>query len=159
YLLIVRLFPTRRSSDLQFNPDVPGGVEGMPVSMPLVQIAATSEKQTQNTMRMVRAMANKRSPLAKKYGLDSGKTYIETPNGGKLEQITSSEGSAEGAESSFVVGDETEHWTPGMGGPGLMDTLVQNATKSAARVLETSNAWIPGADSVAEETFNAWVDQ
>ena len=143
----------------QFNPDIPGGVEGMPVSMPLVQIAATSEKQTQNTMRMVRAMANKRSPLAKKYGLDSGKTYIETPNGGKLEQITSSEGSAEGAESSFVVGDETEHWTPGMGGPGLMDTLVQNATKSAARVLETSNAWIPGADSVAEDTFNAWVDQ
>src|SRR5690625_6396396 len=104
-------------------------------------------------------MANKRFPLAKRDGRDSGKTYIETPNGGKPEQITSSEGSAEGAESSFVVGDETEHWTPGMGGPGLMDTLVQNATKSAARVLETSNAWIPGADSVAEEKFNAWADQ
>lgn len=142
-----------------FDPDVPGGVVGMPVSMPLVQIAATSEKQTQNTMRMIRAMANKRTALAKKYGLDAGKTYIETPNGGKLEQITSSEGSAEGAEVSFVIGDETEHWTPGMGGPGLMETLTQNAVKTGSRVLETSNAWIPGARSVAESTFEAWCEQ
>ncbi|PWH05203.1 terminase [Brachybacterium endophyticum] len=143
----------------QFDPDVPGGVIGMPVSMPLVQIAATSEKQTANTMRMVRAMANKRTPLAKKFGLDSGKTYIETPSGGKLEQITSSEGSAEGAEVSFVIGDETEHWTPGMGGPGLMETLTQNAVKTGSRVLETSNAWTPGAGSVAESTFEAWCEQ
>ena len=142
-----------------FDPDVPGGVVGMPVTMPLVQIAATSEKQTQNTMRMIRAMANKRTALAKKYGLDAGKTYIETPNGGKLEQITSSEGSAEGAEVSFVIGDETEHWTPGMGGPGLMETLTQNAVKTGSRVLETSNAWIPGARSVAESTFEAWCEQ
>lgn len=142
-----------------FDPDVPGGVVGMPVSMPLVQIAATSEKQTQNTMRMIRAMANKRTPLAKKYGLDSGKTYIETPEGGKLEQITSSEGSAEGAEVSFVIGDETEHWTPGMGGPGLMETLTQNAVKTGSRVLETSNAWVPGAQSVAESTFETWCEQ
>jgi len=143
----------------QFDPDVPGGVVGMPVSMPLVQVAATSEKQTQNTMRMIRAMANKRTPLAKKYGLDAGKTYIETVDGGKLEQITSSEGSAEGAESSFVIGDETEHWTPGMGGPGLMETLTQNAVKTGSRVLETSNAWVPGAQSVAESTFEAWCIQ
>lgn len=142
-----------------FDPGVPGGVVGMPVSMPLVQIAATSEKQTQNTMRMIRAMANKRTRLAKKYGLDAGKTYIETPAGGKLEQITSSEGSAEGAEVSFVIGDETEHWTPGMGGPGLMETLTQNAVKTGSRVLETSNAWIPGASSVAESTFEAWCEQ
>lgn len=143
----------------QFDPDVPGGVVGMPVSMPLVQIAATSEKQTANTMRMIRAMANKRTPLAKKFGLDSGKTYIETPYGGKLEQITSSEGSAEGAEVSFVIGDETEHWTPGMGGPGLMETLTQNAVKTGSRVLETSNAWTPGAQSVSESTFEAWCEQ
>lgn len=137
----------------------PGGVSGMPVSMPLVQIAATSERQTANTMRMVRAMANKRTPLAKKYGLDPGKTYVDTPNGGKLEQITSSAGTAEGAESSFTVGDETEHWTPGVGGPDLIDTLLQNAVKTGARVLQTENAYEPGQDSVAESTHNAWLLQ
>ncbi|EEH66404.1 putative phage terminase, large subunit [Actinomyces urogenitalis DSM 15434] len=142
-----------------FDPDAPGGCVGRPVSMPLVQIAATSERQTANTMRMVRAMASKRSPLAKKYGLQVGKTFVDAPGGGKLEQITSSEGTAEGAEVSFVVGDETEHWTPGMGGPGLMETLTQNAVKTGARVMETSNAWVPGAGSVAESTFEAWCAQ
>ena len=137
----------------------PGGVSGQPVSMPLVQIAATSERQTANTMRMIRAMANKRTPLAKKYHLDAGKTYIETPDGGKLEQITSSAGTAEGAEASFMVGDETEHWTPGNGGPDLMDTLIQNGAKTGARVLQTENAFEPGEQSVAESTFDAWVLQ
>ena len=60
---------------------------------------------------------------------------------------------------SFVIGDETEHWTPGMGGPGLMETLTQNAVKTGSRVMETSNAWIPGAQSVAESTFEAWCEQ
>jgi hypothetical protein len=137
----------------------PGGVSGVPVSMPLVQIAATSERQTANTMRMVRAMSNKRTPLAKKYRLDPGKTFVETPDGGKLEQITSSAGTAEGAEASFMIGDETEHWTPGNGGDDLMDTLLQNGAKTGARVVQTENAFQPGQDSVAESTFDAWVLQ
>ena len=143
----------------RFDPDVPGGVVGMPVGMPLVQVAATSEKQTANTMRMVRAMSHKRTKLAKRYGLESGKTYVETPEGGKLEQITSSATTAEGAETSFTVADETEHWMPGNGGPDLMDTLVQNAAKTGSRVLETCNAWVPGVGSVAEDVFDAWCDQ
>ena len=142
-----------------FDERIPGGVVGKPVDMPLVQIAAVSERQTANTMRMIRAMCAKRSPLAKKYGLEVGKTYIDVPGGGKLEQIASSEASAEGAEVSFVVGDETEHWTPGMGGPGLMSTLTQNAAKTGSRVMETSNAWVPGAQSVAEATFETWCEQ
>ena len=141
----------------RFDPDVPGGVVGCPTDMPLVQVVATSERQTANTMRMIRAMSHKRTKLAKKYHLEVGKTYIETPEGGKLEQITSSESSAEGAETSFTVADETEHWTPGNGGPDLMHTLVQNAAKTGSRVLDTCNAWVPGVGSVAEEVFDAWV--
>ncbi|MFD5864367.1 hypothetical protein ACFWGP_05410 [Agromyces sp. NPDC127015] len=139
-----------------FDPLVPGGVVGKPVDLPLVQIAATSEKQTMNTMRMVRAMSNKRTALARKYGLDVGKTYIETPEGGRLEQITSSATAAEGAETSFTIADETEHWTPSNGGPDLAETLVQNAAKTGARLMETCNAWIPGIGSVAETVFDAW---
>jgi len=124
--------------------------------MPLVQIAATSEKQTANTMRMVRAFAGKKTLLRRKYGLQVGKTFVDTPYLGKLEQITSSETSAEGSETSF---NETEHWTPAMGGTGLMETLIQNASKSGARILETCNAWQPGAMSTAEKAFETWCEQ
>lgn len=154
--LLELLGPVRVKSFEKDRRAWPGGVSGMPVSMPLVQIAATSERQTANTMRMIRAMANKRTPLAKKYGLDSGKTYIETQDGGKLEQITSSAGTAEGAEASFMIGDETEHWTPGVGGPDLMATLIQNGAKTGARVVQTENAFEPGLESVAEATFDTW---
>lgn len=140
----------------RFDPDAPGGVIGMPVKMPLVQVAATSEAQTANTMRMVRAMSHKGTALAKKYGLEVGKSYVETPDGGKLIQITSSATGAEGAELSFAVADETEHWTPSNGGPDLAETLDQNLTKTGGRLVETSNAWVPGIGSVSESTFDAW---
>lgn len=64
-----------------FDKRIPGGVIGKPVSMPLVWVAAVSERQTGVTMRMVRGMANKRSRLAQRYDLEIGKTYIETPYG------------------------------------------------------------------------------
>lgn len=142
-----------------FDDRVPGGVVGMPVSMPVVQVAATSLDQTANTMRMIRAMSNRRTPLAGKYGLEVGKTYIETPDGGKLQQITSSASAAEGAELTFAVVDETEHWLPGHGGPDLAETLDQNLGKTGGRLMETCNAWIPGVGSVAESTFDAWCKQ
>lgn len=142
-----------------FDERFPGGVVGMPVSMPLVQVAATSLDQTANTMRMVRAMSNKRTRLARTYELEAGKTYVETPGGGKLQQITSSSSAAEGAELTFAVADETEHWTPSKGGLDLAETLDQNLGKTGSRLMDTCNAWIPGAGSVAERTFQAWADQ
>lgn len=142
-----------------FDPSAPGGCVGTPVAMPLVQIAATSERQTANTMRMIRAMTNRRTSVARRYKLDVGKTYVDTPTGGRLEQIASSAGSAEGAIVTFAIADETEHWLPGQGGPQLMGTLRRNAIKSGSRVVETSNAWRPGKGSVAESTYDAWVEQ
>ena len=138
---------------------LPGGCVGRPVDMPLVQIAATAESQTANTMRMVRAFAPKRSAVVEECGLDPGKTqYYKLPEG-TLEVITSSATAAEGAEGSFVVGDETEHWTPSNGGPDLMSTLADNLAKSGSRLLETANSWRPGIGSVAEATWDDWVAQ
>ena len=138
---------------------LPGGCAGRPVDMPLVQIAATAESQTANTMRMVRAFAPKRSRVVEECGLDPGKTqYYKLPEG-TLEVITSSATAAEGAEGSFVVGDETEHWLPMNGGPDLMATLADNLAKSGSRLLETANSWKPGIGSVAEATWDDWVAQ
>lgn len=138
------------------DPRVPGGVIGVPASMPLVNVAATSEDQTANTIRMVRAMANKNTELSRRYALQPMKTFIETPDGGELKQITSSATSAEGGELTAAIADETEHWLPGGGGPDLAETLDQNLTKTGGRLQETCNAWIPGIESVAESTFEAW---
>lgn len=141
------------------NPKVPGGAVGRPVDMPLVQIAATAESQTANTMRMVRAFAGKGSPIVDYYNLDPGKTrYYRLPEG-TLEVITSSATAAEGGEASAIVADETEHWKPSGGGPELASTLEDNLAKSGSRMMQTSNAWEPGTESVAEETWEGWLAQ
>jgi hypothetical protein len=142
-----------------FDPRLPGGCRGQQVDMPLVQIAATAESQTANTMRMVRAFAPKGSEIVVRYELDPGKTkYYKLPEG-TLEVITSSATSAEGGEGSFIVADETEHWKPANGGTELSSTLADNLAKSGSRMLETSNAWVPGLETVAEETWDAWLAQ
>ena len=142
-----------------FDPKLPGGCKGKAVDMPWVQIAATAESQTKNTMRMVRALAPKGSRLVRDFGLDPGKTvYYKAPEG-LLEVITSSAAAAEGAECSYAVKDETEHWVPGNGGPDLDATIEDNLAKSGNRSLETSNAWKPGTGAVAEATWDAWVAQ
>lgn len=145
----------------RFDAAVPGGCIGKPVQMPWVQIAAVSFDQTENTMRHVRAMLNRNvaTELHKDYEIDVGKTQIFVAPEGKLEVITSSAATAEGAETTFVIADELEHWTPASGGRELHATIVDNLTKSGSRMIETLNAWKPGTDSAGEDTFEEWVAQ
>jgi len=127
--------------------------------MPLVLIAATAESQGHNTMRMVRAFAPKGSAVVREYGMDPGKTlYYKLPEG-TLQVITSSSTAAEGQEGSFAVMDETELWRPSNGGPELAAVLLDNLAKSGNRAIETSNAWVPGQETVAEATWEAWLAQ
>lgn len=143
----------------RFDDRVPGGCRGKPVMMPLVQIAATAESQTANTMRMVRAFAPKGSAIVEEYALDPGRTrYYKAPEG-TLEITTNSFTAAEGAEPTFVAGDELEHWKKSNGGDKLRSTLEDNLAKSGARMVETANSWDPNDESEAEHTFDAWVAQ
>jgi hypothetical protein len=81
----------------RFDESRSGKCAGRQVDMPLVQIAATAESQTANTMRMVRALASKDSAVAKRYKMDVGKTrYYRLPEG-TLEVSLSSRQHAEGA--------------------------------------------------------------
>lgn len=134
-------------------------LEGVPVSMPWVQIAATAESQTVNTMSMVSAMAPKGSRVVRDYKLDPGKTRIYSPDGGRLEIITASAYAAEGARATFAVADESEWWLASNGGHDLDATIRRNLAKTSGRMIETCNAFVPGQDSVAERTHEAWVAQ
>lgn len=156
HALVEFLGPVRLAT---FRRGEPGHVEARGIDMALVQIVATSETQTANTMRHVRAMVPKRGPVASFFNLDVGKTLLYGLPEKTLEQCTSSATSAEGAESTFVVEDETEHWRPNNGGPELAATLDDNLAKSGCRALKTCNAWIPSQESVAEADYNAWVLQ
>jgi hypothetical protein len=142
-----------------FDPNELGGCKAKPVHMPLVQICATSEAQTENTFRMVRAMLPRGGKVCTKYNLDPGKTMYFLPPEGKLHVVTSSAATLEGAEATFAIGDETEHWLPNNGGIELMATLEDNLAKSGSRMVETNNAWKEGTESVSEDTFAGWVAQ
>lgn len=143
----------------RFDDRAIGGALGKPVDMPLVQIVAAAESQTKNTMRFVRAFCPKGGRLESEYQLDIGKTQIFKQPEGTLEVITSSFTAAEGAQATFAVGDEPEHWTPSNNGHDLASTVIDNLTKTGGRMLQTCNAWKPGAQSVAESVFDDWVMQ
>lgn len=134
---------------------------GVPASMPWVQIAGVSEKQTTNTMSMVLAMIAE-SPIVDVYGLDPGLTRIFTAGGGRLEPITASAPTAEGARPTFCVLDETHHWVQSNGGHKLAEVIRRNLGKSRdgmARSVETTNAHEQGGESVAERSYDAWLAQ
>jgi hypothetical protein len=155
--LIELLAPVRLS---RFDSRVLGGCVGRQVGMPLVQIAATSQDQANvNTMRMVQALLPKSSRIRNDYDVETGKTIFHVPGGGQLMIITSSATTEEGALTTFAILDQTESFLPNNGGVLLSEVLDRNVGKSGSRMIETSNAWQPGKESVAETTFDAWVAQ
>jgi phage terminase large subunit-like protein len=128
--------------------------------MPWVVIAGVSEAQTENTLAAVRAMAQD-SDLNKKNGgpLDIGITRIFHEDGGKLIPITASSSSQEGARPTFAVADEPHHWTKSNGGQALARVIRRNLAKVQGRLIETTNAHEPGQDSVAEQSYQAFLKQ
>jgi hypothetical protein len=157
-LSLIELLAPVRLKD--FDKNAIGGCTGRPVGMPLVQIAATSHDQANvNTMRMVRALLPEKSRIRQDYHVETGKTVFHIPGGGQLMIITSSPTTEEGALVTFGILDQTESFLPSNGGTELAEVLDRNVGKSGSRLLETSNAWVPGKQSVAETTFDAWVAQ
>lgn len=156
YALAEFLGPVRLE---RFDDRVLGGCVGRPETLPWVQIAATAESQTTNTMRFIRAFCPKNGQLARDYDIDVGKTKFYRLPEGTLEVITASFTAAEGAQTTAAIGDETEHWLPGNQGPEFMSTISDNLAKTGGRMMETANAWKPGVGSVAEASWDDWVAQ
>lgn len=131
--------------------DASGEAVGRPHPSPHVQLAAVSQDQTDNTMSLVLGMLREGAAVDEIDGLDLGVTRVRTRNG-KLEPVTASASSREGQRLTAAILDEPHLWTASNGGIRLAATLRRNLGKMNGRSIETTNAWVPGEDSVAELT-------
>lgn len=129
--------------------------------MPLVQIAANSESQGKDVLRVANAMWS--AEAREWYGLDCGETRTYVKGGGRLELLTNSEATAEGDPATFIFINESHHMTVSSGRAKIAATARRNVGKSPrhlqARSVEGTNAHAQGGDSVAEASFEAWQKQ
>jgi hypothetical protein len=133
--------------------DAYGEPVGMPHPSPWVQIVATSEEQTDNTWLALYEMAT-RGPIAD-IGLDLGIQDINLPGGGKIEPRTSSGKARLGARLTFALFDETGLMVQSNGGVLLATTMRRNVAGMGGRWMETTNAFDPSENSVAQMTQEA----
>ncbi len=127
-----------------------GEAIGRETYSPLVQIAAISDSQAENTMALVREMLSNDRIKMHYPGLEVHISRVTRPGGAKLEKVTASPRGREGNRATFVVMDETHLWVPAEKGPELYEALSRNLAKMNKRWVATTNAPVPGEGSVAE---------
>lgn len=117
------------------------------------QLAAVSERQTGNSWNVLTEMLADGDACDNIPGLEIYGSYIQLPNRGKIEPITSAANTAEGEKPVFVGMDQTEAWFKSNGGIELANTIRRNSGKVGGLTVEGPNAFTPGDGSVAENTF------
>lgn len=125
---------------------------GRPVDTPWVQIAATSDDQTDNTFRPLFRMLSE-GPLADTPGLDIGETRIKLPNGdGWIEPVTAAARSRLGNPITFASFTETHLMGARDGGLSLSRAMKRNLAGMGGSWAEVTNAWDPSENSAAQLT-------
>ena len=140
--------------------------DGQPVGVPWintgikpkVQIVAVSEDQTANTWEPVLDMVRSSSALMNDYDVEPMESFVNVP-GGRIEAVTSAGISREGFRPVFTAMDQTESWTESNGGWKLARTIRRNIAKVNGLSVETPNAFMPGEESVAENSWKAFQAQ
>lgn len=130
--------------------DADGQPVGVAWSTPLIQVTANSEDQTQNVYGALRPMIEL-GPLADVIP-DTGETRINLPNGGRIDPVTSRARSRLGQRITFAVQDETGLWTASSGMVAVAETQRRGLAGMGGRAVETTNAFDPSEDSVAQRT-------
>jgi phage terminase large subunit-like protein len=129
---------------------------GHTVTAPVIRCLATEENQAGNTYDNVHFNLTE-GPLAEGLPRDAaGLTRIFIPGGGEIVPSTASNSSKDGGKESMVVFDETHLYTrPDL--KRMYATVRRNLAKRKQAEpwsLETSTMYMPGENSVAEETHN-----
>lgn len=117
---------------------------------PLIQLTATSDDQTGNVYDPLKAML--------RYGECAGKVTVgeefsRLPNDGKIETVTSSALSRLGNPIIFALQDETGLYTATNKLRKVAETQRRGAAGMTGRSMETTNAWDPTEDSVAQRSW------
>lgn len=131
----------------------PGEPMGTPWPTPLIQITAYSEEQTGNVYDALRPMIDK-GPLAEVIR-KTGEEFIRLPGGGRIDTVTSSRQSRLGQRVTFVPQDETGIWLAQNKMVDVAKTQLRGAAGMGGRTAETTNAWDPAEQSVAQLTAMA----
>lgn len=123
---------------------------GQPWPTPLIQVTATSDDQTDNVYSALRPMIDD-GPL---HALipKTGEEFIRLPRGGRIDTVTSNARSRLGQRVTFVPQDETGIWTPEHGMVKVAETQRRGLSGMGGRAEETTNAWDPSENSVAQRT-------
>ncbi|HYH54015.1 MAG TPA: hypothetical protein VD761_07785 [Solirubrobacterales bacterium] len=133
---------------------------GVPHRLALVQIAANSEGQAKDPLRVANAMVGRE--MAEHFGFDKGIQRTQLDTGSRIEVLTRSEASSEGDPATEIFLNESHHMTESSGGQSLAGVARRNVGKSPgglARLLEYTNTHMPGENSVAEDSYEAWQAQ
>lgn len=133
----------------------PGEPMGRPWPTPLIQITATSEEQTANIYAALKPMIDE-GPLSEVIPR-TGEEFIRLPGGGRIDTVTSSATSRLGQRVTFCPQDETGIWTKNNSMIKVAETQRRGLSGMGGRAVETTNAWDPSENSVAQRTFESMV--
>ena len=131
-----------------------------------VQVLAVSQDQTKNTMKLFPRLISQRA--REYYGFQVGKQNVwALGDTRQLEAVTASYNAIEGGRPTLIIENETQNWVESNGGHDMLGAINGNAAKQKidpetgmpqrpARQLAICNAYVPGRDSVAQRTREAW---
>ena len=128
----------------------PGEAMGMRWPTPLIQITAYSEDQTDNIYDALRPMIDD-GPLHELIP-KTGEEFIRLPGKGRIDVVTSNAQSRLGQRVTFVPQDETGIWFKQNGMTKVAETQRRGLAGMGGRAEETTNAWDPTEESVAQRT-------
>lgn len=146
--------------------DANGQPIGKRVRSPMIKCLATEESQAGNTFENVAFIAGEWGPDAHPeiFGGAGGvrryqsATAVYVPGGGEIRACTSGSASKDGGKETFVVPDETHLYVlPEL--KAMYATVKRNLPKRRIAepwALQTTTAYRPGEQSIAEETLTAW---
>jgi hypothetical protein len=142
-------------------PYLPGEPMGQRHPSPVIQITATSEDQTDNIYRPLRAMIDL-GPLKELMAVREGFIRIlgssSDEDFDRIDVVTSSANSRLGNPISFAPQDETGLWVKSNKMVKVAETQRRNAAGMGGRTMETTNCFDPSEASVAQRTMEAAAD-
>ena len=127
----------------------PGEPMGTPWPTPLIQLTATSADQVDNVYRPLQMMI-KNGPLQQLMRV--GEDFTRVGDNGRIDVVTSSALSRLGNPITFAMQDETGTYTKVNGLRRVAETQRRGLAGMGGRSVETTNAWDPSEDSVAQST-------